>query len=131
MEAETLLIATNKTVSGKITFIDEDPLQATNTSGTSTSSTYLVKVSLDDQSELVNGYQAQVSIKLADQLISIPTEAIVVEDDSHYVYVENGGEFAKQKIEVAGEEQGYTKVKSGLKEKDEILINPSEGETSE
>lgn len=131
MEAETLLIATNKTVSGKITFIDEDPLQATNTSGTSTSSTYLVKVSLDDQSELVNGYQAQVSIKLADQLISIPTEAIVVEGDSHYVYVENGGEFAKQKIEVAGEEQGYTKVKSGLKEKDEILINPSEGETSE
>ena len=131
MEAETLLIATNKTVSGKITFIDEDPLQATNTSGTSTSSTYLVKVSLDDQSELVNGYQAQVSIKLADQLISIPTEAIVVEGDSHYVYVENGGEFSKQKIEVAGEEQGYTKVKSGLKEKDEILINPSEGETSE
>lgn len=135
MESQTLIIATNKIVNGKITFIDEDPMQTTNASGVSESSTYAVKVSLDDQSELVNGYQAQVSLKLDDQLISIPTEAIISEDNNHYVYVLKDGEFVQQKVDLAGEEDGYTKIKFGLNEKDEILINPSEdtkeGETIE
>lgn len=131
MEAETLLIATNKTVSGKITFIDEDPMQVATGTSSSGSSTYLVKVSLDDQSELVNGYQAQISLKLANELISIPSETIVSEGNEHYVYVLNEGEVSKEKVEIAGEEAGYTKIKSGLKEKDEILLNPSEGEKVE
>lgn len=126
METQTLLIATNKTVGGKITFIDEDPIQVTNTTGGSESSTYLVKVSLDDQSELVNGYQAQVSLKLTDQLISIPTEAIVSDANHHYVYLLKDGEFVQQEVSIAGEDEGYTTIKSGLKEKDEILMYPSE-----
>lgn len=126
MEAQTLLIATNQTVSGKITFIDEDPMQVTNANGTLGSSTYAVKVSLDDQSELVNGYQAQVSLKLTDQLISIPTEAIVSAANRHYVYLLKDGDFVQQEVTIADEAQGYTKIKSGLQEKDEILMNPDE-----
>lgn len=131
MEAETLLVATNRTVGGKITFIDQDPMQVAAGSGSSSASTYLVKVSLDNQSELVNGYQAQVTLKLSQDVISIPTEAIVVEGENQYVYVQTGFEFSKKEIEVGKEENGYTQVKSGLNEKDEILLNPSEGEISE
>lgn len=126
MEAETLIIATNQTVSGKVTFIDEDPMSGGADSQGSASPTYLVKVSLEQQEALVNGYQVQVSLKAKEEAISVPKDYVVVEGNSYYTYVLEDGDFVKRSVEVVGEGEEYYLIESGLNERDQILTTPSE-----
>ncbi|MGL4338461.1 MAG: biotin/lipoyl-binding protein [Turicibacter sp.] len=133
MESQILVLATNKKINGIVTYIAQDP-QAAPAEG-SNAPIYAVKVSMEDQADLVNGYQAQVTLQLPEELIKIPTSSVINNGTKQVVYLvtENGP--IEQSIEIVGEEGEYTLIKSGLNEKDEILLYPEvdgkEGEIRE
>ncbi|MGL4338464.1 MAG: biotin/lipoyl-binding protein [Turicibacter sp.] len=135
MDAKILLLAINKNIKGAITYIAEDPQELATPASGSSASTYAVNVSIEDQADLVNGYQAQVTMKLANELIKVPTSAIVSDGSKHFVYLVTDEGSKEQGVEIVGEEGEYTTIKSGLNEKDEILMYPNveakEGETIE
>ncbi|MEF9991621.1 MAG: HlyD family efflux transporter periplasmic adaptor subunit [Romboutsia sp.] len=125
LEAEVLILPSNKKVSGKITHISNNPENQSSSDGASTVSNYGLDIALDNQEGLVNGYHVQVSIKLNNDNIEIPKDSVINEESKTYVYIVKDGILKKQLVEVSSSNGESLLIKSGLNEKDEIIENPT------
>lgn len=66
--------------------------------------------------------------KLPDQLI-IPRKCLFSEQNHYFVYARKEGTYKKQPVEVGAENDEVVIIKSGLEERDRILMNPPESES--
>ena len=101
-QSEVLVHSTNETITGGIEFIGDRPmdsdLSTTMVNGNSNVSNYVVKIKLNSQENLMNGYHVQANVKLSESEVKIPRNAIVEEKDDSYVYKVKGKEYIKQNI---------------------------------
>lgn len=126
-ESKIVVLSTNTEVKGKIISIGDKPRVSTPLNGAeSTVSQYEVKLSLESQENLVNGYHVQGTVLSKEYTISIPKSSIVNIEGKDYVFKVVDNKLTKQ--EVAFKDNGDEKVtiESGLVEEDKILVNPTE-----
>lgn len=119
------IVSTNFTTLGKVSFVDTTPTEANSDpySGTSTMSSYPVKLSFDSLEGIVNGYHVQATIQLEETQIVIPTEAIHHEGDVAYILVNDFGTVAKRTVQLGDETADGTIITSGLEAEDEIILS--------
>jgi macrolide-specific efflux system membrane fusion protein len=68
---------------------------------------------------------ANVSIRSAErQALVIPDRAVLKDDSSRYVYVEQDGQAVRRDVSIGGREGGYTEIRDGLAPGDRVLTNP-------
>ena len=121
---DVMVLANDKNVKGEIVNISYDPEEPgilQQEANSSQGANYPVKISLDSNENVVNGYHVQIKFKSSNQLIEIPTTAIKKEGSKRYVYLIKNNKLVKQYIKTKGEKGKFTIVESGLKEKDEIV----------
>lgn len=126
--AEITVISNNIAVKGKISYIDDNPIngegevQPQEGSGGSMSN-YAVKLTLDSAEGIKNGYHVQATINLEDKPVEIPTKAIKEDGDKKYVLVNDFGSVIRRELqlgEVVGEN---TIVVSGIESADRIIVS--------
>ena len=132
-EAEVLVIANNKTVKGKVDEINTKPMDnssalgaANSMASTSSLSNYEVTIILDSQEDLFEGYHIQATIYEGENEVVVPKDAIVKEKNDTFVYKVSDGVLEKQKVSYEDKDAKSVKITSGLKEGDEIVINPTD-----
>ncbi len=120
-------LATKEKYDGIISNISDIPLESAelnqgynNDSGMSQ---YEVKVNLESQDNLKSGLHVQLTALYGDENRKIPNSSVINENGKHYVYKVKNKIAHKTEITVVDEKEGYTLVSSGLKERDEIVIN--------
>jgi hypothetical protein len=59
-------------------------------------------------------------------VMSIPLQAIVSENDTYYCYVKDGSEHIKKEIQLGMQNNSFAHITSGLTEGDEVLLNITE-----
>lgn len=119
------LLNSDKTLSGKITYIDNMPIKnnsgiqigMTQQSGSSVSN-YLFEV---EPSENIN-YGFSVNIKLPQEGIFIPEEAVEEKDGKFHVFMVKDGVIKSKEVDIEKENSTY-KVIKGLSVGDEIITN--------
>ncbi|MEI2369117.1 efflux RND transporter periplasmic adaptor subunit [Niallia circulans] len=128
-QSEVLIHSTNEKVTGEIEYIGKRPivpeLSANMVNSNSNVSNYLVKIKLDSQENLINGYHVQVNVKLSDSKINIPRSAIIEEEGSEYVYKVEEEEYIKQVITYQEVNSDEVLILSGLNENEKIILNPT------
>jgi macrolide-specific efflux system membrane fusion protein len=68
---------------------------------------------------------ANVSIRAAErQALVVPDSAVLKDDASRFVYVEQDGQPARRDVSIGGRQGGYTEVREGLSAGDRVLTNP-------
>jgi macrolide-specific efflux system membrane fusion protein len=87
---------------------------------------YEVMASIDAPDEsLKPDMTANVSIRSAErQALVIPDRAVLKDDSSRYVYVEQDGRPVRRDVSIGGREGGYTEIRDGLAPGDRVLTNP-------
>ncbi len=144
LEGESLIVATDKKIKSKIEKISDTPTSAevqssqqtavqgmqgvqAAASGTS-SSEYKVIVSLTEKDDsLKEGFHIQTKVLVGEYELKIPTTALIKEKDDRYVFVIGEGNIlSKRKVYVRREGKEETILKSGLKEREEIVSKPNE-----
>lgn len=60
-----------------------------------------------------------------DNFVLVPTECVLEEDGSSYLYVIDGDKLAKRKVTVGEIKNQYLEIKEGISEEDQIVINGS------
>lgn len=132
--AEITILSANNIVKGKIASIGNRPVTetmaaigaaSTASAATSNISYYEVKINLDSQDNLTNGFHVQAVVKLTEGGIKIPKSAILQEGETHYVYRVVNKKLSKQVITYSDSDSDTVKVTSGLKESEEIVKKPT------
>lgn len=129
--ADIKVLSTDQTVTGKVSFIDENPEgeggddfgYGMGGEDAGTMSKYPIKLSLDSLDGIRNGYHVQAVINLGDLVIKIPTQAIYEEDGQYYVLVNDFGTVVRRVIQIGAEEAETTIVTSGLETEDQIIVS--------
>lgn len=125
--ADIKVISNDKTVTGKVDFIDLNPLEEASEGGiggdSSTMSSYPVKVSLDSLEGIRNGYHVQAVINIGKSEVTIPTKSINKEKDQVYVLVNDFGTIVRRVIQTGKEQGEKTVVTSGLEAEDQIILS--------
>lgn len=126
--ADIKVISNDYTVMGKVNFIDLNPTEAGAEEGdygqTSTMSSYPVKLSLDTLEGIRNGYHVQAVVNIGKEAITIPTKAILHEDENvHYVLVNDFGTVVRRVVQLGKEEGENTIVTSGLEAEDQLIVS--------
>ncbi|EOL43534.1 efflux RND transporter periplasmic adaptor subunit [Enterococcus caccae] len=128
-KANLSVVSNGTSVTGKISYIDDNPPETKATPSESSSaegsmSTYNVKLSLDSLEGIKNGYHMQATINLGDnKAIEVPKKAIHEQDGKKYVLVNDFGSVIRRDIQV-GEEKGENiVVNSGLESADRIILS--------
>lgn len=135
-EVEITILSTNKNIKGKITSVGNTPVdsgaslvaaQSGGQGGGSSMSYYNVTITPDTQEDLTNGFHVQASVNLEQKPVVIPKSAILKADNEEYVFKEVDSKLTKQVITYAPKDGSNDEVivKSGLKESDEIVKNPT------
>lgn len=128
--ADILILSTNEEVKGKITVVGNRPLEnqlisnASLGSGDSNISYYEVRIYLDSQENLTNGFHIQAIVKLKEETIKISKTAIIKENNKDYVFKVVDNKSVKQEITYESAAGDEVIVKTGLKENDTIIVNP-------
>lgn len=128
---ENTILSTNNIVKGKITSIGNKPISETmkisNAASTVTPdiSYYEVKINLDNQENLTNGFHVQSIVKLTDESVKIPKSSILQDGETYYVYKIINKRLAKQVITYSEGNSEEVIVNTGLKEREEIVKNPT------
>lgn len=125
--ADIKVISNDKTVTGKVDFVDLNPLEEANQVGlgedSSTMSSYPVKVSLDSLNGIRNGYHVQAVINIGKSEVTIPTKSIHKEKNQVYVLVNDFGTIVRRVIQTGKEQGEKTVVTSGLEAEDQIVVS--------
>src|SRR5690606_21623217 len=87
---------------------------------------YEVKISLDSQDNLINGFHVQAVVELSDSPIEIPKTSLIEEEGKTYVYKVVDNLLVKQEITYKEGESDKVIVDSGLSEEDQIVELPTE-----
>ena len=128
---ETTILATNNIVKGKITSIGNRPVTETMVASNATSvgpsniSYYEVKINLDNQDNLTNGFHVQAIVKLTEGPVKIPKSTILQDGETYYVYKVIDKKLTKQVVTYSEENSEEVIVTTGLKESEEIVKNPT------
>ncbi|MGM0217588.1 efflux RND transporter periplasmic adaptor subunit [Enterococcus sp. AZ126] len=128
-KANLSVVSSGTTVTGKISYIDDNPPEAkenqsdsNNTDGSM--STYNVKLSLDRLEGIKNGYHMQATINLGDNKpIEVPKKAIHDQDGKKYVLVNDFGSVIRRDVQIGEEKDGNTIINSGLESADRIIVS--------
>lgn len=128
--AEVLILATNKIVNGKVSFIGNRPMSSelmikAPNGGESNISYYEVNIALDSQENLTNGFHIQATIKLTENEIKIPKTAVLEDNGNPYVFKSVDKKLVKQSITYSESGESEVVVKSGVKEGDSVVTNPT------
>lgn len=68
---------------------------------------------------------ANVSIRSAErEALVVPDRAVLRDDSSRYVYVEQDGRPVRRDVSIGGREGGYTEIRAGLAPGDRVVTNP-------
>lgn len=128
--ADIKVISNDRTVTGKVSFIDLNPAEGSDDGmgymggdEGAMMSNYPIKLSLDSLEGIRNGYHVQAVINLGDSAIKVPTEAIHEEDEQYYVLVNDFGTVVRRVIQIGEEEAEDTIVTSGLETEDQIIVS--------
>ncbi|MBM7687832.1 RND transporter [Enterococcus ureilyticus] len=128
-KANLSVVSSGTTVTGKISYIDDNPPEAKadqgeNTSGEGTMSTYNVKLALDSLGGIKNGYHMQATINIGDNKpIEVPKKAIHEQDGKKYVLVNDFGSVIRRDVQVGEEKEGSMVINSGLESADRIIVS--------
>lgn len=128
--ADIKVISNDRTVTGKVSFIDLNPADGGNDdmgymggNDGPAMSNYPIKLSLDSLEGIRNGYHVQAVINLGESAIKVPTKAIHQEEDQYYVLVNDFGTVVRRVIQIGEEEAENTIITSGLEAEDQIIIS--------
>ncbi|MHC5229931.1 efflux RND transporter periplasmic adaptor subunit [Enterococcus sp. LJL99] len=128
-KANLSVISSGTTVTGKISYINDNPpetkaTQGENTSEAGTMSSYDVKLALDSLEGIKNGYHIQATIDLGgNEPIEIPKKAIHEQEGKKYVLVNDFGSIIRRDVQ-AGEEKGeMIIINSGLESADRVIVS--------
>lgn len=97
-------------------------------SSTTTSSNVAAEVTITNPDEkLVLGFDAKVSILVGEKknALTIPVEALIIDEEKTYVYVIEDGKAKRKEIEVGISSEMYYEVIKGLTEGDSVILNSS------
>ncbi|MDO5448312.1 MAG: hypothetical protein Q4F70_01750 [Clostridia bacterium] len=97
-------------------------------SSTTTSSSVAAEVTITNPDEkLVLGFDAKVSILVGEKknALTIPVEALIIDEEKTYVYVIEDGKAKRKEIEVGISSETYYEVTKGLTEGDSVILNSS------
>lgn len=120
--------------SGKITEISEYP--TTDATGQSSAisagqpaqniSYYNFKASLDSQGGLSPGYHVTIQVNLSTKkMLAVPSNSIVDEGNSRYVYVVRNNKLHKQNVSTGIGDGNETEIIKGLKAGEKVVKDPS------
>lgn len=125
---DVYLFATKETVKGTVNYISKRPdVVLDEESRNANLSKYRVKISFNDQTNLVNGYHAQAKINTTLKEIKIPVTSIITEGEEQYVLVDEMGVAKKRVIKATFEETDeMAVVTEGLYENEMIVRNIKE-----
>lgn len=106
----TLSALDDKEYTGKITFIN----QIGNYSNSGTKYTALVEFENDGNVKIGMSASAEVTIEKAEDVIAVPIEAIISENNKKYVLVVNDNKTEQVEVETGISSSAYVEIKSGL-----------------
>ena len=135
-KANLTVISSGATVTGKISYINDNPpetkaTQDENTSGAGTMSSYDVKLALDSLEGIKNGYHIQATIDLGgNESIEIPKKAVHEQEGKKYVLVNDFGSVIRRDVQVGEEKDETIIINSGLESADRVIVS-SEKEVKE
>lgn len=130
-QADVLIIATDKTVKGKIEDVSDKPMinkdiaNASSSSSSSNLSNYEVTLILDSQDNILEGYHIQATIYDGNNDISISKKSILTKEGKSYVFINEDGILTKKNVTYEKKDNNNVKILSGLKEGDKVVANPS------
>lgn len=130
---EATILSSGEIVTGKISSMGNRPISNAipamsqqGSPGSSDLSFYEVKISLDSQDNLINGFHVQAVVELSDSPIEIPKTSLIEEEGKTYVYKVVDNLLVKQEITYKEGESDKVIVDSGLSEEDKIVELPTE-----
>ncbi len=97
-------------------------------SSTTTTSNVEAEVTITNPDEkLVLGFDAKVSILVGEKknALTIPVEALIIDEGKTYVYVIEDGKAKRKEISVGISSEQYYEVTKGLTEGDDVILNSS------
>ena len=106
----TLSALDDKEYTGKITFIN----QIGNYSNSGTKYTALVEFENDGNVKIGMSASAEVTIEKEEDVIAVPIEAIISENNKKYVLVVNNNKTEQVEVETGISSSAYVEIKSGL-----------------
>ncbi len=129
--AEITVISNGQTVKGKISYIDNNPIEAGAAEAAAPSegsggsmSNYAVKLTLDSTDNIKNGYHVQATINLDDDKPNeIPAAAVKEDGDKKYVLVNDFGSVIRRDIQTGEVKGDKIVVTSGLESADRIIVS--------
>lgn len=87
---------------------------------------YTVKVSIDNSDSAINaGMLAEITLTTAslDDIVKIPSEALINEGDEYYVFVADGTKAEKKKVEIGVADEKYTEIVTGIFDGDKVVVD--------
>lgn len=90
---------------------------------------YSVKISIPNaDGVLKEGMLADITLvtESSSDTLTVPSNALLQENDSFYVYVANGNLAEKRTVEVGISSEEYTEILSGLQSGDRVIVNGKE-----
>ncbi|MBU3092015.1 efflux RND transporter periplasmic adaptor subunit [Clostridium sp. CF011] len=132
-KVDILIFAINKTITGKVKSVGNSPAAPDAaagaqgaTGGASAISYYDANVSLDSQTDVINGFHVQATVKLKEEDMKIPKSAILEEAGKQYVFKVVDKKLKKQAITYKKGVESEVVVLSGLNENDRIAKTTKE-----
>lgn len=127
---EINVLPTNKTLKGKISFVDSRPVEGAGAAAMSTGgvdiSSYEVRIELDSQEGATNGFHIQAIAKLSEDIVKVPKKAIISESGKHYVFKNIDNKLVKVEVKYEDLDNEEVRVIEGIKEEEQIVTNPSD-----
>lgn len=117
------ILSSKTKVAGKISFIGERPLDSSNEGGgygQSTMSQYAVKIDVEDQKDLKNGFNVQGIAEVGQAEKKIPVTSIIDEGENKYVFKIEGDIAMKMKVNIKESNEEFAVVTEGLNDGDNI-----------
>lgn len=126
-EAKIVVLSTNTEVKGNIISIADKPTVMASLNGTESAvSQYEIKLSLESQENLVNGYHVQGTVLAKEYTINIPKSSIVNIEGKDYVFKVVDNKLTKQEVAIKDNDDETVTIESSLVEEDQILVNPTD-----
>jgi RND family efflux transporter MFP subunit len=110
-------VATDQILKGTVKAVSPVPDQRTQI--------YPVEIEIDNADNLIKpGMFAEIlfDIEKRDNVLAIPSGAVQEDNGKKYVYVVENGIVKKRDIEIGLDNGNYVEIKSGLKEKDKVVV---------
>lgn len=94
----------------------------------SSGNSVLVKMSIEgeDLDQIIIGFDidCEIIVEEVAQVLSIPAQALWMEDDQAFVYTVESDRLVKKSIETGSQGAEYIEIISGLTEDDYVVLNP-------